>query len=277
MSKKKAVRRDPAELCLPLAGVDSHAHLDMPDAFGDDLPQTLERARAAGVARIGNVFLGPGAYRANRRLFADRPEVFFLLGVHPNDADAWDQTALDDMRDAFAADPRLRAVGEIGLDLYWDRVPEAAQRDAFVAQLHLARDLGLPAVIHSRDAFAPTLDVLRAEGFANAPVLWHCFGGDTVQARAILDNGWHLSIPGPVTYRKNQGLRDAVAFAGLDRTLIETDCPYLSPEPWRGARNEPSLLPFTAAAVAETLGLPLEEVWRTTGRNALAFFGLEQG
>lgn len=275
MAKKKPARLDPAELGLPLAGVDSHAHLDMEDAFRDDLPETLERARAAGVARIGNVFLGPEAYLANRRHFADRPEVFFLLGVHPNDADAYTPSTIPEMRAAFTEDPRLRAVGEIGLDLYWDRVPENAQRAAFLAQLHLARELGLPAVIHSRDAFAQTLDILKAESFSGTPVLWHCFGGDTAQARAILDNGWHISIPGPVTYKKNQELRDAVAFAGLERTLIETDCPYLSPEPWRGARNEPSLLPFTARAVAEALGLPVETVWRTTGRNALSFFGLK--
>lgn len=275
MSKKKPVRLDPATLGLPLAGVDSHAHLDMNGSFRDDLPQALDRARAAGVARIGNVFLGPQAYLSNRDCFADRPEVFFVLGVHPNDADSHGAATIAEMRAAFAGDRRLRAVGEIGLDLYWDRVPEAVQRESFVAQLHLARELGVPAVIHSRDAFAQTMDVLVAEGFAGSPVLWHCFGGDAAQARAILDKGWHLSVPGPVTYKKNQELRDAVAFAGLERTLIETDCPFLSPEPWRGTRNEPSLLPFTAVAVAEALGLPVESVWRTTGANALAFFGLD--
>ncbi|EPR41696.1 hydrolase, TatD family [Desulfovibrio sp. X2] len=275
MSKKKTPRPDPASLGLPPAGVDSHAHLDMADTFGEDLPEVLARARAAGVARIGNVFLGPEAYAAGRHLFDAHPEVYFILGIHPNEAAACTPEALEAMRLAFAADARLRAVGEIGLDLYWDDMPLPVQREAFVAQLGLARDLGLPPVIHSRDAFAQTIELLDAEGFAGRPLLWHCFGGDTEQARALLERGWHVSIPGPVSYKKNEELREAVKFMGLSRLLIETDCPYLTPEPWRGTRNEPALVAFTARTIAEALGTEVEEVWRRTGENAARFFGLE--
>lgn len=274
MAKTKTPRPDPASFGLPPGGVDSHAHLDMDRAFADDLDEALVRAAAAGVTGVGNVFLGPSAYAAGKDAFERHPGVFFLLGVHPNDADACTSEALSAMGEAFASDARLRAVGEIGLDFYWDRVPPDVQRRAFTAQLAMARRLGVPVVIHSRDAFDATLDVLDAEGFAGQPVLWHCFGGDASQARAVLDRGWHLSVPGPVTYKKNEDLRAAVRFIGLERLLLETDCPFLSPEPYRGTRNEPAYLVFTAQAVAQTLAVPVEEVWKRTGDNARAFFGL---
>jgi len=274
MTKSKTSRPDPASFGLPPGGVDSHAHLDMDRAFADDLDEALARAVAAGVTGVGNVFLGPDAYMVGKDAFARHPGVFFLLGVHPNDADACTPEALSAMNEAFTADTRLRAVGEIGLDFYWDKVPPDVQRQAFTAQLDLARQLGVAVVIHCRDAFDATLDVLDAEGFRDRPVLWHCFGGDTAQARAVLDRGWHLSVPGPVTYKKNEELREAVRFIGLERLLLETDCPFLSPEPYRGTRNEPAYLVFTAQAVAQTLAVPVEEVWKRTGDNARAFFGV---
>lgn len=272
--KKSAPRPDPAELRLPLSGVDSHAHLDM-DEFAADLDAVLDQARGAGVARIGNVFLGPEAYAAGRALFDAHPQVFFLLGVHPNEADTFSAGAEAAMRRAFAEDTRLRAVGEIGLDFYWDRVPRKTQEEAFRAQLNMARDLGLPPVIHCRDAEDATLAVLAEEGYNGRKLLWHCYGGDERLARRLVDNGWHLSIPGPVTYPKNEALRRAAAAIPLDRLLIETDCPYLSPQPWRGKRNHPALSAFTAQAVAQARGADPAELWAACGDNAKRFFGLE--
>lgn len=283
MSKKhKKARPGPETLGLPLCGVDSHAHLDMRhsgvDDEGRELPDDLEEillaARNAGVARVGNVFLGPEAYERNCELFDDHPEVFFLLGIHPTDALRYSDERLERMRTAFRADPRLCAVGEIGLDYYWDDAPAEAQRPAFRAQLGLARDLGLPPVIHCRDAEDETLRILDEEGFAGKPLLWHCFGLGPDLARALLERGWTLSIPGPVTYRKNDPLREAVAMIPVERMLIETDSPYLAPEPWRGKRNHPALVAFTAAAIAAIKDMDPVELWRITGRNALRFFGL---
>jgi TatD DNase family protein len=275
MSKKKPPRPEPETLSLAPFGVDSHAHLDM-DAFDADRDEVLSKALACGVARIGNVFLGPAAYHAHKAYFEAHPEVFFLLGIHPGDAGQCTPDTLSDMRLAFTKDPRLRAVGEIGLDYYWNDFPHEVQEAAFRAQLRLARELDLPPVIHCRDAFEDTLRVLLDEGYGHRKLLWHCFGGDSDQARTLLGHGWHLSIPGPVSYAKNEAIQEAVAHIPLERMLLETDAPYLTAEPWRGKRNHPALLGFTATAVAQLKNLPIAEVWATTGRNAITFFGLEE-
>ncbi len=275
MSKKKSrPRPDPASLGLPPEGVESHAHLDMGEYDEEGVGAVLDRAAAAGVSRVGNVFLGPAAYRAHRALFADRAEVFFLLGVHPCDAAGAASGDVAAMAEAFAADPRLRAVGEIGLDYYWDAATAEAQKRLFRDQLALARELGVPAVVHSRDAAADTLAVLDDMGFRDRALVWHCFGGDAVLAGEILSRGWHLSVPGPVTYARNTALAEAVAGLDLGRLLLETDSPYLAPEPWRGKRNEPAFLAFTCLRVAELLGRDPAEVWRATGDNARRVFGL---
>lgn len=274
MSKKSGERPDPASLGLARVGVESHAHLDGEGFAADEIDAVLDRAAAAGIARVGNVFLGPAAYAANRGLFAGRPEVFFILGVHPCDAAKVDAGAAAAMADAFRSDPRLRAVGEIGLDYYWDATTAEAQKRLFREQLALARDLDVPVVIHSRQAEADTLAILDDMGFAGRPVVWHCFGGDAALAREIAGRGYHVSIPGPVTYPKNTALAEAVAGLDLSRLLLETDAPYLSPQPWRGKRNEPALMVFTARRVAELLGLDTAVVWQAAGDNARAFFRL---
>ena len=178
------------------------------------------------------------------------------------------------MRGAFAQDARLRAVGEIGLDFYWDDCPPDIQRAAFRAQLAMAREVGRPVVIHSRDAFDDTMLVLEEEGFSGYPLLWHCFGGDAAQAARIVAHGWHVSLPGPVSYPANEPLREAARTLPLDRLLLETDCPYLSPVPYRGKRNEPAYMVFTAQAVAQARGMDVVELWTVAGENARRFFGV---
>ena len=253
MSKKSAVRIDPLTLALPLAGVDSHAHLDGQE-FDADRDAVLERAHAAGIAQVGNVFLGPDDYRARRSLFDAHPDVFFIMGVHPCDGQNCTQDRLDAMRAAFAADARLKAVGEIGLDFYWPDCPRE--------------------IIHCREAEEETLMTLEAEGFAGYPLLWHCFGQGPETAQRILRNGWHISVPGPVTYKANEALREAVTLIPADRLLLETDAPYLAPLPWRGKRNEPAYTVFTVRAMAEARGENPEDLWRTCGDNARRFFGI---
>jgi len=272
MAKKKN-RPEPESLELPLVGVESHAHLDLED-FDEDRDEIIARAKASGISQIMNVFLGPDAYERNKGLFDDHPHISFLLGEHPNNAERLTDDALARMRDHFKADPRLKGVGEIGLDYYWERVDHDIQKDAFIRQLALARELSLPVVIHSRDANEDTIAVLLDQGFKDSPVLWHCFGAGLEFARSIIDNGWHISIPGPITYRKTDDLQAAVARIPFDRLMIETDCPFLTPEPWRGKRNHPALMAFTAKRIAEIKGRSIEDIWQMTGDNARRFFNL---
>ena len=276
MPSKEISRPDPKSLGLPPGGADAHAHLDLLAKHADP-GAVLDRAKACGVSHIGQVFLGPEAYAAGRSAYSGRPDVFFVLGIHPNEAMRCTGQALAAMRHAFAQDRRLRALGETGLDFHWRDCPPQVQEEAFRRQLDLARERDLPVVIHSRDAAPQTLAVLEDEGFAGRPVLWHCFGGEDALPllERFLANGWHVSIPGPVTYPANHGLRAAVARIPHDRLLIETDCPYLSPLPWRGKTNEPAFAAFTAQAVAACLEMDLPELWRLCGANTRRFFGLD--
>lgn len=273
MSHKKKVRIDPLTQTLPLGGVDSHAHLD-DKAFDADRETVLQRARQVGIAHIGNIFLDPVAFAARRHLFDEHPEVFFIVGIHPCDAMQCNNQSMSALRQAFAFDGRVRAIGEIGLDYYWKDCPKEIQMEAFGRQLDIAREMGKPVVIHCREAEDDCLTMLEARGFANYPLLWHCFGGVPEMAKRIIHNGWHISIPGPVTYKANQHVREALACIPPERLLFETDAPYLSPEPWRGTRNEPAYTVFSVRLMAEVLGYKPEELWLLCGNNARRFFGL---
>lgn len=273
MSHKKVERIDPLTQALPCVGCDSHAHLDG-EEFDADREEVLARARAAGVATIGNIFLHPDTWRQKRAYFDAHPEVFFVLGIHPCDGQQCTPEVMAAIRDAFAEDERLRAVGEIGLDFYWDDCPKEIQYQALHDQLQLARELEKPVVIHCRNAEAETLTTLEARGFAGYPLLWHCFGGDADMARRIIRNGWYISIPGPVSYPANKAVREALAVIPDDRLLLETDSPYLSPVPWRGKRNEPAFTVFTVRHMAAARGMEPEELWQLCGNNARRFFGV---
>ncbi len=275
MSKKKKNRPLPESLGLPLVGIDTHAHLDLKEFAAENLDEVFAAAKRAGVAQIGNVFMGPDAYDQNRERFTDRPEVFFLMAVHPNDTADFTPRDIELMRERFQADPRLKAVGETGLDYYWERVDHEVQKAAFRAHLDLARELSLPVVIHSRDADKDTLALLLDEGFKDRPVLSHCFGAGPDLAERILENGWHISVPGPVTYARNEELRQTMPIIPLERLVIETDCPYLTPEPWRGKLNHPALIAFTAAKIAAARNMDPAELWRATAATARDFFKLD--
>lgn len=272
--KKKKPLPDPESLALPAGGVETHAHLDLED-FQVDMEAVIERAGRCGVSHIGQVFLGPTPYSKGRERFSAFENVFFLLGMHPHEASACDAATIQAMRELFLADTRLKALGEIGLDYHYMHSPAAVQRDVLQRQLELALDLDLRVVIHSREAEDETVEILESMGFTGRPLLWHCFGQGPELAAKLVANGWHLSIPGPVTFPKSEALRQAVTEIPLDRLVLETDCPYLTPAPYRGRRNEPAYLVFTAKTMAACKGISPEELWTTCGANARRFFGLD--
>ncbi len=264
---------------------DTHCHLYF-DSFSEDLQAVLERARRAGVERFLVPAIDLETSRAALSLAQAEEDVFAAVGVHPNDAAAWEDAWLEPLRE-MAARPEVAAVGEIGLDYYRDYTPPAIQRRAFLRQLELAADLGLPVVIHSRNARGSAqavddiLDLLRdflARRGADVPALegrrgvLHSFSGSAAQAQRAIKMGFYIGITGPVTFKNAPDLQSVVRLLPPERLLIETDAPFLSPHPLRGRRNEPERVRLIAEKIAELKGLPPETVAETTTRNAARLF-----
>jgi TatD DNase family protein len=198
--------------------------------------------------------------------------VFAAAGTHPHDASTLTAEALDALR-ALAQEPEVVAIGEIGLDYYRDLSPRDVQREAIARQIALAREVDLPIILHNRESHADMIALLTAHARGLRGV-FHCFIGDRQMARDALDLGFYLSFAGVVTYPKNTELADVAAWAPLDRILVETDAPYLSPQPFRGKRNEPRHVALTARHIASLRGMPFEELAEATSRNAAALFRL---
>lgn len=251
---------------------DTHCHLDL-SPFDADRDEVVARARAAGVGRI----IVPGIDLDSSRRAVDLaeryPEVYAAVGVHPRGAAGFDAAALAKLR-RLAAEPKVVAIGEIGIDLYWKTVPLVEQQAAFRAQLDLAAELGKPVIVHDRDAHAEVLAGLRAR-LPPAGAVLHSFSGDRAVAEAAVPLGLYLGVDGPLTYKKNDELRAVFAAVPLARVLIETDAPYLPPQPRRGKRNEPAYVRYVAEQLAEVRGLTLDQIAEATTANAARLFGWE--
>ncbi len=255
--------------------VDSHCHL-ADEAFVGDLEAVVERARGAGVAAALSMIDPTNEAEGRRAVRAGElwPELRFAVGVHPHHAGefAQDAAAVDDVvQQALDANPRVAAIGEIGLDYHYDFAPRGLQREVFARQLSLARAAGRPVVIHTRDADDDTIDVLRAEGAGGVAGVLHCFTGDAAFARRGLDLGLHVSFSGIVTFRNAGTVRDAARSVPADRLLAETDAPYLAPVPHRGKRNEPAWVARVVETLAEVRG---SSPGRVADETEAAFAGL---
>jgi TatD DNase family protein len=246
--------------------LDSHCHL--PEAEADDL---VVEAAAAGV----DVMITVGCDRATSvealALAARLPNVYATVGLHPHEA----QHGVDTIADLFERGDGARpvAVGECGLDFHYDHSPRDDQRSAFATQIRIAHRLDLPLVIHTREAWDDTFAILDAEGVP-ARTVFHCFTGGPGEARRCLDRGAYVSFSGIVTFPAAEDVRAAAAVVPLDRTLVETDSPYLAPVPYRGKRNRPAWVPYVGARLAEVHGVAAEDVRDTTRAAAMAAFGL---
>lgn len=254
--------------------IDSHCHIER-ETYGDGLEAVLERARAAGLSHlivVGATRVAEGAREA--LALAERlPWVFATAGIHPHDAGRATEDDLGFVEHAMAH-PKVVSFGEIGLDYYYDHAPREVQRQVFARQLRAAVAVDEPAMLHVRDAHEDTWRVLDEVGLPARGGVVHCFTGGPREAAEYLARGMLLSIPGVVTFRNAEALREVVRTMPLDRMLIETDSPYLAPVPHRGQRNEPAFVVATAAKIAEVRGTNGEEIGRVTRDNAIRFFRL---
>jgi TatD DNase family protein len=256
--------------------IDSHCHL-ADEVFAADLEAVVARAREAGVERTLTVLAaGDGNEEAQAsRLLSMWPDVRFAIGVHPHAASAFaaapDEAAVR-VREQIGRTMAARAVGEIGLDYHYDFAPKDVQQDVFRAQVVLAGELGLPVVIHTREADDDTVRILKEAAGGSPRGVLHCFTGGPVLLRAGLDLGLYISLSGIITFPKAAELRDTVRAAPLDRVLIETDSPFLAPVPHRGKRNEPAYVERVAQTLAEMHGITADDVRRVTAANFHALF-----
>ena len=250
--------------------IDSHAHLEMKE-FDSDRPDVIERAGNAGVDAI--VTVGTNLRLSRRALSIARQykNIYATVGIHPHDVAKADEKTLDELK-ILAEDLRVVAYGEIGLDYYRNISPREKQKEMFGRQLSLALELKLPVVIHDREAHEDALNMVRDSGVRRG--VFHCFSGDDVMARQCVDLGFYISVPGVVTFDKSTVLHEVVRQVPLDAILLETDCPYLAPVPFRGKRNEPSYIVYTAKKVAAIKRMKWEEVAQAAAQNARKLFGI---
>jgi TatD DNase family protein len=256
--------------------IDSHAHLGSCEPPAAEL---VAAARRVGVERILTIGLDEESNLEALRLAGEHPEVFAAVGRHPNSAESFDDAAADAIEE-LAADDAVRAIGETGLDYYRDRASERAQVRTFEAQIGIARRTGLPIVIHVRDSAGPgsgravadTFELLAAEA-EGVEVVLHCFSATAERAEEAAGRGWHVSFAGNVTYPRSEGLREAAALVPDQLLLVETDSPYLAPQPVRGKPNSPANVTHTAEVVAEARGVGYERLDAIVSENAARLFG----
>jgi TatD DNase family protein len=259
--------------------IDSHCHIDG-EQFDLDRDSVVQRALDAGVSLMLNVGTGDprsGGFESALAVAEKYRSVFVALGVHPHDAALYDDAAESRLIELVRSSRKVIAWGEIGLDFYYDHSPRDVQRDVFRRQVRTARELELPIIVHSRDADNETVAILTEEcsynGFGGG--IMHCFGGTPEMAEALMPLGFLISFAGNVTFKKAENLREAAKAVPLERLLIETDCPYLTPVPLRGKRNEPAFVAHTAQFLADLRGESLTTLAAATTRNFLKFFALE--
>ena len=259
--------------------IDTHAHLDF-SQFDEDRELVLERAAGEGVSCVVTMGFDLESSREAVSLANDHTNVKACVGVHPHDASTATPEALRGLRE-LSEDPQVVAIGEIGLDYYRDRSPRTTQRRVLREQLELAAETGKPVVVHDREAHGDTMGMLRewcetvttSNGKLRPPLgVVHCFSGDQAMADELFQLGFLISIAGPVTYNNARRLQELVRRLPLDKLLVETDCPFLSPHPHRGQRNEPARVRLVASKIAEIKKVSLEEVARATTENAWRLF-----
>lgn len=248
--------------------IDTHSHLNH-ENFALDLAETVERTLQAGVEKILVAAYDMPSSEQAIKMAEEFDCIAASVGIHPHDAKTMDEHNFARIKE-LASHPKVLAIGEIGLDFHYNFSPPDKQEEAFRLQVRLAHELDLPIIVHSREAGEETLAVLRSEPRVRG--VFHCFSENVEYVKRVVEMGYYIGIDGPVTYKRSDELREVVKWTPLDRLLVETDCPYLSPQRFRGKRNEPAYVVYVAEKVAEVKGLSFDEVAEATTRNAYELF-----
>ena len=252
----------------------SHAHYD--DAqFDDDRMDVLSHLKDAGVAKVVNISNGWDDLLKTLELIKQVPFLYGTVGIHPCKVSELNDERMEQMRD-FCSGDKIVAVGEIGLDYYWMSDPKEVQKEWFIRQLRLAKEVNLPVVIHSRDASQDTFDIMKAEHAGTTGGVIHCYSGSVEMAREYVKMGYFLGIGGVVTFKNSKTLKKVAAEIPLEHIVIETDCPYLAPTPYRGKRNSSAYLPMVVEEIARLRGISPEEVERVTYENAMRLYSIAE-
>lgn len=253
---------------------ETHAHYD-DESFDEDREQLLCSLPEQGIGRVINVGASIETTKTTLALAAKYDFIYAAVGVHPSDIDGLNEETYAWLKQQ-ATLPKTVAIGEIGLDYYWDKEPEVqkAQRYWFKRQLELARETKLPVIIHSRDAAADTMEVMRDAHAEEIPGVIHCYSYSKEMAQEFIRMGYYIGVGGVVTFKNAKKLKETVESIPLERILLETDCPYMAPEPYRGTRNDSSNIPYVIAKIAELKGITAEEVEHVTEQNARKLFSL---
>lgn len=253
---------------------DSHAHLDV-EEFDEDRDELLDKLKKSGISYVLNPGVDLETSQNAIKLAAEYPWIYAAVGFYPQHTCDMDEDMFA-LIEGLAKKPKVKAIGEIGLDYYWDYTPHDVQQYWFRRQIQLAIKLNLPIIIHDREAHGDVKDILVEEkAFEKTKVLMHCYSGSAEFAKQLLKLGCYFSIAGPVTYGNNRKAKAVLSVIPLDHMCIETDAPYLTPEPFRGKRNDPSLVEYTARKIAELKGISFEEVAEATCDTAKRFFGID--
>jgi len=253
--------------------IDSHAHLEMPE-FKKDLKEVLQRAKDSGVEYIFTVGTEKKDWKRALEIAQSNPSVYAILGVHPHNAKEIDDRTYPILKKLCQYE-KVKAYGEIGLDFYRNHSPRDVQLGRFREQIGLAKELKLPIVVHDREAHRETLEILKSETAGEHGGVIHCFSGDEQMAVACIDMGFYISIPGSITYKNAGSFHEIVKRLPLESLLVETDAPFLTPVPFRGKRNEPSYVRYTAQKIAEIKKVPFEKVAEMTTENAIKVYRLK--
>lgn len=253
--------------------IDSHAHLD-DKQFDKDRDNIIYNLKNDDISLVINIGSDLVSSRFSQKLAHEYDNIYFAAGVHPHDSSSCTEEILTEI-EKLLSDPKCVALGEIGLDYFKNYSPADIQREIFDKQLSIAQKNEIPVCIHMRDATKDTVDFLKKYSPFNKPGVIHSFSGSRETAKIMLDMGFYLSISGPVTYVSAINLREVVSYIPIDKLLIETDCPYLTPIPKRGIRNEPKYVRYTAEKIAEIKQMPIEEIAEITSDNALRLFNIK--